>query len=131
MEYSGWELEFFDTAKNYRKYQFHLLKNFIKKIVLEVGPGNGIIMEKYIYKNDLDISLAEINNNLFQTISKKFSSKNNVKIYNSTIDTIDKKFQTILYLDVLEHIENYEEEIYNINDIKDLYYLVFYKYKYN
>ena len=66
MKYSGWELEFFDTAKNYRAYQYNLLKNFIRKTILEIGPGNGILMEKYIYKSNLDIVLAEFNNNLFQ-----------------------------------------------------------------
>ena len=111
MEYSGWELEFFDTAKNYRKYQYNLLKNFIKKTILEVGPGNAILMERYIYKNDLDIVLAEINNDLFEKINNKFNTKDNIKVYNVKIDKIDKKFQTIMYLDVLEHIENYEDEI--------------------
>ena len=95
MEYSGWELEFFDTAKNYRAYQYNLLKNFIKKTILEIGPGNAILMEKYIYKSDLDIVLAELNNTFFEKINNKFSTKDNVKVYNSKIDTIQKKFQTI------------------------------------
>ena len=82
MEYSGWELEFFDTAKNYRKYQYNLLKNFIKKTILEVGPGNATLMERYIYKNDLDIVLAEINNDLFEKINNKFNTKDNIKVYN-------------------------------------------------
>ncbi len=126
MEYSGWELEFFDTAKNYRAYQYKLLKSFIKKTILEVGPGNAIIMEKYIYKSDLDIVLTELNNTFFEKINNKFSTKDNVKVYNSKIDTIQKKFQTIIYLDVLEHIENYEEEILKAySKLEDNGYLVF------
>ncbi len=46
MKYLGWELEFFDKANNYRKYQFDLMKKYIKQSILEVGPGNGIIMDK-------------------------------------------------------------------------------------
>ena len=46
-KYEGWELEYFDIATNFRKYQFQLIKNSIKGHVAEVGPGNGIIVEKY------------------------------------------------------------------------------------
>mgnify|MGYP001175916668 FL=1 len=111
MKYLGWELEFFDKANNYRKYQFDLMKQYIKQSILEVGPGNGIIMDKYIYESNLDIVLLETDKRLFEKISSKFESKNNVKVYNSKIDTVTRKFKTILYLDVIEHIENHEEEI--------------------
>ena len=111
MKYSGWELDFFDKANNYRKYQFDLMKKYIKQSILEVGPGNGTIMDKYIYESSLDIVLVETDKELFQKISSKFKSKNNVKVYNSKIDTVTRKFETILYLDVIEHIENHKEEI--------------------
>ena len=50
MRYSGWELNFFDNSKNFRDYQFFLIKKYLKNNLLEVGPGNGIMVDKYISK---------------------------------------------------------------------------------
>ena len=46
--YEGWELPFFDKAKNFRQYQLEILKKHIKGIVAEIGPGNGSLCEKYL-----------------------------------------------------------------------------------
>ena len=49
LKYSGWELNFFDNAKVFRNYQFNFIRKHIKGNVCEVGPGNGVICDKYIY----------------------------------------------------------------------------------
>ena len=41
MNYSGWELKFFDASKNFRNYQYKLVKDYIGNKILEVGPGTG------------------------------------------------------------------------------------------
>ena len=51
MSYSGWELKFFDASGNFRKYQFSLIKDFVGKKVLEVGPGTGEFAKKYLLKS--------------------------------------------------------------------------------
>ena len=38
MNYSGWELKYFDLSHNFRKYQFDLIKGHLGKKILEVGP---------------------------------------------------------------------------------------------
>ena len=86
MKYPGWELQFFDKANNFRKYQYDLMKTFLKQSILEVGPGNGILMDQYIYKSSLDIVLSETDKELFKKISSKFTSKNN-----DTINLISEK----------------------------------------
>jgi hypothetical protein len=55
-QYDGWELPFFDKAKNFRNYQFLLIKNYLKGDIAEIGPGNGenlkytnILQKKYSY----------------------------------------------------------------------------------
>ena len=40
MQYEGWELNFFDNAKNFRKYQLDLIRDYLGESVLEIGPGN-------------------------------------------------------------------------------------------
>ena len=41
IKYDGYELEYFDSAFNFRKYQFKLIKNYLSDNFAEVGPGRG------------------------------------------------------------------------------------------
>ena len=107
---SSWELKFFDEAKNWRKYQFNIISKYIQRNVLEVGPGTGNNL-KY-YKNKAStITLLEINKKLARSLKKKFYKNKKIKILNSSIHSIKKKFDTIMYMDVLEHIKADKKEI--------------------
>ena len=46
-----------------------------------------------------------------QTLKNKFNSQNNVKVENKLIQQFNETFDTILYISVLEHIENDKKEI--------------------
>jgi len=111
MTYLSAVLEYFDLAQNYRKYQHKLIKNFVKRKILEVGAGNGQIINDYVYDNNNEIVLLEINSDMHDLLKKKFNLNKNVKIINSTIQNLNQQFDTILYLDVIEHIEDHEKEI--------------------
>ena len=107
---SSWELKFFDAAKNWRKYQFKIISKYIQRNVLEVGPGTGNNL-KY-YKNKAStITLLEINKKLARSLKKKFYKNKKIKILYSNIHSIKKKFDTIMYMDVLEHIKTDKKEI--------------------
>ena len=47
LKYDGFELEYFDKSKNYRKYQLSLIKKFLKNNTAEVGPGRGGFVNYY------------------------------------------------------------------------------------
>tara|TARA_Y100001958_G_C21111053_1_gene457980 strand:- start:23 stop:712 length:690 start_codon:yes stop_codon:yes gene_type:complete len=110
INYPGWELKYFDKAKNFRKYQFNLIKNNIKGNIAEIGPGNGVFLKYYI-KNSKKIYLYEptvaFNKNLKKNRSKR------IRIINKKFRLKKNFFDTILYLDVVEHIENDKIEIKN------------------
>ena len=107
---SSWKLKFFDAAKNWRKYQFKIISKYIQRNVLEVGPGTGNNL-KY-YKNKAStITLLEINKKLARSLKKKFYKNKKIKILNFNIHSIKKKFDTIMYMDVLEHIKTDKKEI--------------------
>jgi hypothetical protein len=108
INYPGWELKYFDKANNFRNYQFSLIKNNIKGNVAEVGPGNGINCESYSYLSN-KIDLYEPTKSLYKKLKKKFFY-DNVNIINTQFIS-KKKYQTIIYLDVLEHIEDWENEL--------------------
>jgi len=109
LKYDGFELDFFDGSDNFRKYQIDLIRKYIKDDLLEVGPGKGGLVkfyDRYLKK----ITLIEPEKKLYKYLLKKFSKKKHV-IKNSTINKIKKKFNTILYYDVLEHIKKDTIEI--------------------
>lgn len=109
--YEGWELGYFDIASNFREYQFQLIKNSIKGHVAEVGPGNGVIAEKYISQSK-EVDLYETSNLLFKKLKRKFQNQKKITIFNKTLKS-KKKYDTIIYLDVIEHIEKDKDEIIN------------------
>jgi len=110
IRYEGWELPFFDSAKNFRSYQFRLIKRYIFGSVAEVGAGHGVSLE-YYYKFTSNIHLFEPSKNLRKILKKKFKKKN-IKIFSKPFNKNSKnKYNAIIYLDVLEHINNDAAEI--------------------
>ncbi len=104
VQYSGFELDHFDSAINFRHYQLSLFKKYLNDDFLEVGAGKGglAIVYKELLRN---ITLIEPDKILFKILKKKIKDKN-VSIENKSIKNIKKKFNTIIYFDVLEHIKN-------------------------
>ena len=102
--------EKFDNAKFHRKYCMSFVKKFIQGEVLEVGAGCGSFTRDY-FNSDLNITLTETDQKNYEDLKKFFYKKNNVTISNNKIFDIDKKFDTILYLHVLEHIKEDRKEL--------------------
>ena len=109
MKYPGAELDSFDKASIWRKYIFLNIKNYIKGLTLEVGAGIGSFTSNYKSLSS-NITLSEIDTDNLNFIKEKFKSEN----FNFTSDytkNINKKFDTIMYLNVLEHIEEDNKEV--------------------
>jgi len=110
IDYEGWELEHFDNSDNFRNYQNDLFKNHLKGHVAEVGPGNGENLQ--IYKDNVEIlELYEPSRVLFENLISKFGSDKKFIIKNEVFSLKENTYDSILYLDVLEHIENDHQEI--------------------
>lgn len=109
MNYPGKELEIFDKATFWRKYVHILVKNYIRENLLEVGAGIGSFT--YNYKNNFSkITLTELDKNNILILKKRFK-KSKIKVYFKYTKEIKKKFNTVLYMNVLEHIKNDKQEI--------------------
>ena len=124
IQYDGFELDHFDSAYNFRKYQISLIKNYLSGKLLEVGPGKGgltFFYSQFVKKP----TLIEPEKKLYKLLKKKFNKKDFV-IRNCTINKIQKKFDTIMYFDVLEHIKNDLGEIKTASKkLKKNRYLIF------
>ncbi len=116
MKYQGSELDIFSHAKNWKDYYCKQLKDSIQGDVLEVGSGIGGSTLSLINENVDTWTSIEPDQELADTQKRNVALNTHRKI-NILCASIDDsniqnmKFDTILYIDVLEHIKNDQEEI--------------------
>lgn len=115
--YNGKELELFAYAHNWKNYWSKKIRPFIGDRTLEIGAGIGTNTKFFLRSNEHikkwvclepDFSLAR---QIEPNIDKSQRSK--VSIFTKTLSEFksEDKFDTILYIDVLEHIERDKAEI--------------------
>jgi len=109
MEYPGKELEIFDQAKIFQKYIYLIIKKYLKDNILEVGAGIGSFTRSYFH-NRKNIHLSDLDQNNCNILKEKFND-NDIKIDSKKISEINLNFNTIIYLNVLEHINEDKKEI--------------------
>ena len=115
--YIGTELELFANAKNWKNYIKNYLNKYIKGSILEVGAGigsnTGLLYNSHCHK----WLCLEPDRRLFDALQLTISSQSisNCQAQNGTIDLLeDQLFDSILYLDVLEHIRDDKNEVIQV-----------------
>jgi phospholipid N-methyltransferase len=113
--YKGNELDFFKNATNWKSYFSNKISPYINGDILEVGAGIGANTKYLIHNNTRvsSITCLEPDTQLCLEI-KNTHIKDKVitrEVINGTILNIHKLYDTIIYIDVLEHIEHSKEEI--------------------
>ena len=109
-KYPGLELERFNKANLWIKYIIFKIMRFLKDDVLEVGAGLGSFTRGYM-KNFHSITLTDTDDDNLNLLKKNFLHNQNINIIKSSIKDIEKKFNTIIYFNVLEHIKDDISEI--------------------
>lgn len=114
LKYEGDELKLFQHAKHWKKYFSGQIKPYIKGDVLEVGAG---IAATTLLLNDGSAEewiLLEPDKEMCALLDKKMASGElpaNCQVQTGTIDMVNCSFDTIIYIDVLEHIERDANEL--------------------
>ncbi len=103
--------ERFDNANFHIKYCLAIIKKYIKGDILEVGAGCGSFTRNYYNDSIKNITLTETDEKNILNLKENFKNFKNIKIFGKSIEKIEKKFDSILYFHVLEHIENDLKEI--------------------
>lgn len=112
--YQGDELELFQHAKNWKTYFSHEIKPLINGNVLEVGAGIGATT---LLLNDGTANkwlLLEPDEQMSTGLKKKIAAATlpaNCQLQTGTINQVTETFDTIIYIDVLEHIDADGEEL--------------------
>ncbi len=113
--YKGNELSLFQNACNWKKYLFLQLKPYIKGSVVEAGAGLGANVKWFISNAISEITLLEPDETMSKALKEKLANNNQVRKYtivNGQINDLSGRlFDTILYVDVLEHIQDDREEL--------------------
>ncbi len=114
--YVGSELELFAAARNWKSYWSRQIRPFITGDVIEVGAGIGSNTpfldpgghDRWVCLEPDSSFIAQLARNL-----KPLASPRRYETVCGTLQTLaaDQKFHTIIYIDVLEHIENDREEL--------------------
>jgi SAM-dependent methyltransferase len=112
-EYIGNELELFKNALNWKKYFSNKISKYIQGDILEIGAGIAVNSKYLINKKVKSITSVEPDTALFNSIelNQKEISLETKKIINGTLQDVNQKYDTIIYIDVLEHIEDSSNEI--------------------
>lgn len=114
LQYEGDELKLFQHAKHWKKYFSAQIQPYIKGHVLEVGAGiaaTTLLLNDGSAKNWI---LLEPDKEMSASLKKKMESGElpaNCLVETGTIDQVNALFDTIIYIDVLEHIERDDNEL--------------------
>ena len=115
--YVGKDLEAMSFAVNYHKWILEEFRPFLGKKLVEVGAGTGSFSEMLIAENPENLALiepSEMFKFLEQNISQ-FETSASVDYYNDifseTAHKLNETPDTIIYVNVLEHIEDDRGEL--------------------
>ena len=103
--------EHFDDATLHINYCLSFIKKYLRGEILEVGGGCGSFTKIYYNKKIKNLTITEVDKKNLSSLKKYFKKYRNISITSKHINKIDKKFDTIIYLHVLEHIKNDKKEI--------------------
>ena len=115
IDYIGNELELFKHAHNWKAYYKNAIDPYIKGDVCEVGAGLGGTTTALINARSKSWTAVEPDADLSAMIDAELSGNpfaSKVQVVHGILDDIssDKLFDTILYIDVIEHIEHDDAE---------------------
>jgi SAM-dependent methyltransferase len=115
-QYEGGELELFEGAVNWKAYWTAKLSPFITGSVLEVGAGRGANLAAFGQAPGRQWTLLEPDPALCEAIRNKITSAQlpaGTSVMCGMLGDLpaDATFDSILYIDVLEHIEDDRTEV--------------------
>jgi 2-polyprenyl-3-methyl-5-hydroxy-6-metoxy-1,4-benzoquinol methylase len=116
-----------DEIPEYSKWIYSNISKFVGKRVLEIGAGTGTIASYYIdnceYATITDYAELQI-----QYMKSKFEGRRNIEIIKFDLEDLDNEavnemkralYDTLICINVLEHMENDEEIIKFFYDVMD------------
>jgi len=123
--YAGKDLEAMSFAVNYHRWILSIFAPYLGTRVVEVGAGTGSFSELLLERRLESLSLVEPSTAMHQQLCrriKELSPSVTLKTYNDVFENVaaqirsDQRPDSIIYVNVLEHIEDDVNELKVINN---------------
>ena len=121
--YAGKDLEAMSFAVNYHRWILSIFEPHLGSRVVEVGAGTGSFSELLLERGLESLSLVEPSTAMYQQLCRRASQ--DVKTYNDIFENVAERIRaadrpdSIIYVNVLEHIEDDVHELNVINKTLD------------
>jgi len=111
-QYAGKELVVFQQATRWKKYFSKKMSRFIRGSVLEVGAGIGATTRILNNGSPESWTMVEPDEEMYNSLARNLHSfPSNTRVFHGSLADISKQFDTIIYVDVLEHVRNDAAEL--------------------
>jgi SAM-dependent methyltransferase len=116
LNYIGQELEIFEHAQNWKRYWSSEIRPYLSGDMLEVGAGMGTNTEFLKSPGTSSWTCLEPDPDLVSQMRSRFASQPSLTECHLPIGTTEtlgsgRQFDAIIYIDVLEHIEEDRKEL--------------------
>ncbi len=119
--HTSW-LPYMTKTTNYNNWVFSMYKDFVGKRVLDIGSGYGTFIS--FISNREYVAAVEPSEECYNYLTAEFSKDKNIEIFKSDINAPEllnmvreKGIDTVICLNVLEHIEDDKKVVRNIHGI--------------
>ncbi len=110
VKYEGKDLEAMFFAQNYHRWVLSVFKSFLGKKIAEVGAGSGNISSMLLLEKPHELVVVEPSDEMYPKLKNVFLQNSSVVCVQGLFSDVYKKynnhFDSIVYVNVLEHIEN-------------------------
>ena len=122
--YVGKDLEAMSFAVNYHRWILSLFEPYLGRRIVEVGAGTGLFSALLIERQLESLSLVEPSTEMYQQLCRRMDQMRpafSVKTYNDIFEQVaaqirsSEKPDSIIYVNVLEHIADDVAELRHIN----------------
>lgn len=119
MEYIGDELELFRHATNWKRYWSSVVARYVNGQVLDVGSGLGVNAPYLVNEHVTTYTFLEPDARLLSETSMDLIPEGiqQHRIQGTTTDLAGKQFDTLAYIDVLEHLPDPAAELQRAMDL--------------
>lgn len=123
--YAGRDLEAMSFARNYYRWILELFEPYLGSRLVEVGAGTGSFSELLLALRPESLSLVEPSAAMHERLVRKVArvdDSTSVKIYNDIFEHVASRLReetrpdSIIYVNVLEHIREDERELALIHE---------------
>jgi SAM-dependent methyltransferase len=121
--YIGKDLEAMSFAKNYHEWILSVFSKYLGGRIVEVGAGSGSFSELLLERSPESLDLVEPSADMFQLLEQRLQQvqrPTNINFHNATFVRVadelrnSRRPDSILYVNVLEHIEDDTGELQRV-----------------